>query len=178
MCHLSGRAMILAYFSKSWTASLDHEFQLSDDNSSVNQDGSQNLQTIHLRLILGDILISNHDLLSRQGSHPSWQTLKTWNFPFTLPGLENIWNLLKKWVNSGIFNSKPGHFFCCKYCVSRFTFQNVIYPKNLIYMFVISTYSTQPLIQSQINRGFHFLPLELTWKIHGILCYQRNGSPA
>ncbi len=35
--------------------------------------------------------------------------------------------------------------------------------KNLIYVFVISALSTQTLIQSQIDLGFHCIYLENTW---------------
>ncbi len=48
----------------------------------------------------------------------------------------------------------------------------------LIYYFVISTLSTQTLIQSQIDLGFHCFYLEITWRIHGILCHKRSGNPA
>ncbi len=44
--------------------------------------------------------------------------------------------------------------------------------KESIYIFVISILSTKPLIQSQIGLGFHCFYLEITWKIHGILCRQ------
>ncbi len=47
----------------------------------------------------------------------------------------------------------------------------------LIYFFVISTLSTQTLIQSQIDIGFHCFYLEITWKIQGILCHKRSGNP-
>ncbi len=47
----------------------------------------------------------------------------------------------------------------------------------LIYFFVISTLSTQTLIPSQIDIGFHCFYLEITWKIHRILCYKRSGNP-
>ncbi len=44
--------------------------------------------------------------------------------------------------------------------------------KKIIYIFVISTLSRQTLIQRQINLEFHCFYLEITWKIHGILCQQ------
>ncbi len=47
----------------------------------------------------------------------------------------------------------------------------------LIYFFVIFTLSIQTLIRSQIDLGFYCFNLEITWKIHGILCYKRNGNP-
>lgn len=33
----------------------------------------------------------------KQGCHPTWKTLSTWNLSFTFPGLEIAINLLKKW---------------------------------------------------------------------------------
>ncbi len=48
----------------------------------------------------------------------------------------------------------------------------------MIYFFVISTLSTQTLIQSQIDLGIHCFYLEITWKIYGILCHKRSGNPA
>ncbi len=55
----------------------------------------------------------------------------------------------------------------------KMSFTNII----LIYFFVISTLSTQILIRSQIDLGFHCFYLEITWKIHGILCHKRSGNP-
>ncbi len=48
----------------------------------------------------------------------------------------------------------------------------------MIYDSVISSLSTQTLIQSQIDLGFHCIYLEITWKIHEILCHQISGNPA
>ncbi len=49
----------------------------------------------------------------------------------------------------------------------------------LIYFFLVSTYfSTQTLIRSQIDLEFHCFYLEITWKIHGILCHKTGGNPA
>ncbi len=64
----------------------------------------------------------------------------------------------------------------CKFYVSSFIVQGVT-KIFLIYFFVISALSTQILIQSQINLGFHCFYLEITWKIHGILCHKRSGNP-
>ncbi len=47
----------------------------------------------------------------------------------------------------------------------------------LISFFVISTLSTQTLIRGEIDLGFHCFYLEITWKIHGILCHKRSGNP-
>ncbi len=59
---------------------------------------------------------------------------------FTFPGLEFAQKVRKTWN----FNSKPGFLFfiIIKFCVSKFTFQDVIYIKKIIYIFVISTLST------------------------------------
>ncbi len=46
----------------------------------------------------------------------------------------------------------------------------------LIYFFVISTLSTQTLIQSQIDLGLHCFYLEITWKIHGICVTREVGT--
>ncbi len=47
-----------------------------------------------------------------------------------------------------------------------------------MYFFVISTLSTQTLIWIHIDLGYHWFYLEITWKIHGILCHKRSGNPA
>ncbi len=48
----------------------------------------------------------------------------------------------------------------------------------LLYFFVISTLWSQTLIRSQNDLGFHCFYLDITWKIHGILCQKRSGNPA
>ncbi len=97
---------------------------------------------------------------------------------FTFPGPENACNLLKLWEKPGIVKLKTSKKHeICKFGISRFTFQDVIYKTNLIYTFVISTLSIQTLIQCQIGLGFHWFYPEITWKIHGILCSQRSGNP-
>ncbi len=110
-----------------------------------------------------------------QASHSTW---KTWNFVifFSRPGkcLEFAQKVVKTWN----FNSKPW---------KNMTFANSMFQAslfmmsfteiNLIYFFVISTLSTQTLIRSQIDLGFHCSYLEITWKILGILCYKRSGNP-
>ncbi len=54
--------------------------------------------------------------------------------------------------------------------------QDIFY-KNVIYIFIISTLSTQSyVIQSQINLEFHCSYLEITWKIHEISCHQIVGT--
>ncbi len=69
--------------------------------------------------------------LHNQGSHPTWKTLKTWNFVifFSKPGkcLEFAQKVVKTWN----FNSKPGKKLeICKFYVSSCTFQDVIYKNN------------------------------------------------
>ncbi len=112
-----------------------------------------------------------------QGSHPTW---KTWKFVifFSRPGkcLEFAQKVVKTWN----FNSKP--------VKKNFKFENSMFETSLfkisftkiilIYFFVIFTLSTQTLIQSQIDIGFHCFTMEITWKIHGILCHKRSGNPA
>ncbi len=68
------------------------------------------------------------------------------------------------------FNSKPG--INLKFANSMFqaSLLKMSFTKIIpIYFFVISTLSTQTLIRSQIDLGFHCFYLEITWKIHGIL---------
>ncbi len=103
-----------------------------------------------------------------QGSHPTW---KTWNFVF----------FFQAWKMPGICSksSKNLKFSNSMFQASLFkmSFTKII----LIYFFVkstLSTLSTQTLIRSQIDLGFHCSYLEITWKIHGILCHKRSGNPA
>ncbi len=91
--------------------------------------------------------------ITSQGSHPTW---KIWNFVifFSKPGkcLEFAQKVVKTWT----FNSKPW---------KNMTFANSMFQAslfkmsfteiNLIYFFLISTLSTQTLIWSQIDLGFH-----------------------
>ncbi len=93
---------------------------------------------------------------------------KGWKMPGICSKSGKTWN----------FNSKPGKNF--KFANSMFqsslfkmSFSKII----VIYFFVISTLSTQTLIQSQLDLGFHCFYLEITWKIHGILCHKRSGNP-
>ncbi len=116
------------------------------------------------------IYVINH------GSHPTW---KTWNFVlfFSRPGkcVEFAQKVVKTWN----FNSKPG-FFLLKFANSMFqaSLFKISLTKIILIYFVISTLSTQILIQSQIDLGFHCFYLEITWKIHGILCHKRSENPA
>ncbi len=96
---------------------------------------------------------------------------------FSRPGkcLEFAQKVVKTWN----FNSKPGtnlKFANSMFQASLFkiSFTKII----LIYFFVISTLSTQTLIRSQIDLGFHCFYLEITWRIHGILCHKRSWNPA
>ncbi len=84
--------------------------------------------------------------------------------------LFQAWKLLKN-CKTWKFNSKPGKTYFV-----NFVFQDVIFKIILIYVFVISALSTQTLIQIHIDLGFHCIYLEITWKIHGILCHQRSGN--
>ncbi len=118
-----------------------------------------------------------------QGFHPTWKTLKTWNFVifFSRPGkcLEFAKNKVVKTWN---FNLKPGKTWNLQILFQASLFKMSFTKIILIYFFVISTLSTQTLIDlgfwSQIDLGFHCFYLEITWKIHGILCHKRSGNPA
>ncbi len=79
---------------------------------------------------------------------------------FTFPSLENAWNLLKNCENLKFLLKTWKKLVLCKFCFSWFSFQDVIFKKILIYVFVISALSTQRLIQSQIDLGFHCIYLE------------------
>ncbi len=112
-----------------------------------------------------------------QGSHPTWKTLKTWNFVifFSRPGkcMEFTQKVVKTW------NFNPNLEKNLKFANSMF--QAVLFKISFtkiiqIYFFVISTLSTQTLIRSQIDLGFHCFYLEITWKIHVILWHKRSGK--
>ncbi len=102
-------------------------------------------------------------MVCNQGSHPTWKTLKTWNFVIFCPSLEFVQKVVKREI--------------CKFYVSSFIFKMSFTKVIQIYIFVISTLSTQTLIRSQINLGFDYFYLEITWKIRGILCHQIRGNP-
>ncbi len=113
-----------------------------------------------------------------QCSHPTWKTFKICNFVifFSRPGkwLEFAQKVVKTWN----FNSKPEKLEICKFYVSSFTFQDVIYKNNSdLHLCHIHIINTNTVIQRQIDLGFHCFYLEITWKIHGILCHQRSGNP-
>ncbi len=103
---------------------------------------------------------------------------KKWNFVifFSKPG--KCLEFPQKVVKTGNFNLKPGKnvkFANSMFQASLFkmSFTKII----LICFFVISTLSTQTLIRSQIDPGFYCFYLEITWKIHEILCHKRSGNP-
>ncbi len=114
-------------------------------------------------------------------------TLLASGFPPYLENLEFCHFLFHAWKMPGIcsksgktwnFNSKPGKnlkFANSMFQASLFkmSFTKII----LIYFFVISTLSTQTLIRNQIDFGFHCFYLEITWKIHGILCFTEKWEP-
>ncbi len=107
-----------------------------------------------------------------------------WFTVCSVPTLENLefcrllfqaWNLLKKWVNLGSLTEKPGKkLYISKFCVSRFTFQGVIYPKNhLNTYFLCLHYQHTHWFKAKLTWNF----IALTWKIHWILSHQRSGNP-
>ncbi len=107
-----------------------------------------------------------------QGSQP---TRKTWNFVifFSRPG--KCLEFAQKVVETWNFNSKPGKNMKLANSMFQASLFKMSFTKIILfYFFVISTLSTQTLIQSQIDLGF----ISITWKIHGILCYKRSGNPA
>ncbi len=113
-----------------------------------------------------------------QGSHLTWKTLKTWNFVIFFSRSGKCLECAQKVVKTWNFNLKPGKTvkfanFMFQVPLFKMSFTKII----LIYFFVISTLSTQTLIQSYIDLGFHCFYLKITWKIHGILCHKRSGNP-
>ncbi len=84
----------------------------------------------------------------------------------------------QKVVKTWNVNSKPGK--TVKFANSRFQaslFKMLFTKIIVIYFFLMSTLSTQTLIRSQIILRFHCFFLEITWKIHGIMCHKRSGNP-
>ncbi len=75
------------------------------------------------------------------------------------------------------FNSKSGNNLTFVNSVFQDSFFKMSFTQKYDFNFVISTLSTQTLIQSQIDLGFHCFYLEITWKIYGILCRQRSKNP-
>ncbi len=115
----------------------------------------------------------------------------TLNSPPYLENLENLefcHFLFQAWKMPGIcsksgktWNINTKHRKNLKF--ANYMFQASLFKMSftkiiLIYFFIISTLSTQTLIRSQIDIGFHCFYLEITWKIHGILCHKRSGNPA
>ncbi len=92
---------------------------------------------------------------------------------FSFPGLEFAQKVVKTWN----FNSKPEKNMKLANSMFQASLFKMSFTKIiLIYFFVISTLSTQTLIRSQIDLGFHVPGNNL--KIHGILCHKRSGNPA
>ncbi len=115
--------------------------------------------------------------LKFQCSHPTWKTLKTWNFIifFSRPG--KCLEVAQKVVKTCNCNTNPGKNL--KFANSMFlaSFKVLFTKIILIYLIVISTLSTQTLIRSQIDLGFHCFYLEITWKIHGFFVWPDKLEP-
>ncbi len=82
-----------------------------------------------------------HLVYMGQGSHPTW---KTWNFVIFFSRPEKYLEFAQKVVKTWNFNSKPGKKLeICKFYVSGFTFQDVIYKNNsdllLCHIYIINT---------------------------------------
>ncbi len=98
---------------------------------------------------------------------------------FSFPGLENGWNMLKKWEKPGLLTQNLEKILKFENSVFQTSLFKMSFTKIIrIYFFVISTLSTQTLIRRQIDLGFHCFYLIITWKIHVILCHKRSGNPA
>ncbi len=111
-----------------------------------------------------------------QGSHPTWKTVKPGILSFMFPGLEFAQKVEKRWK----FNSKPGgkKLEIYKFSHSIFTFQNVICKKNeKLHLCLIYIINTNTVLKPYLP-VILLLYLEITLKIHGILCHLRSGNPA
>ncbi len=82
---------------------------------------------------------------------------------FTFPGQENALNFFKKWEKPGILTQNLKEKKLCKYAVYIFTFQDVIYRKRIIYIYVITALSTQTMIRTEIDLGLYCFYPEITW---------------
>ncbi len=121
----------------------------------------------------GEKQLATHPTEYHQGSHPTWKTLKTWNFFILFSRLGKCLDFSGKVTKKNRnFNSKPGkRLEFRKFDVSRLTFQGV-FTKPIIYIIVISKLSTPTLwFEAKFNLGFHCFYLEIIWKIHGISCH-------
>ncbi len=92
-------------------------------------------------------------------------------------GLENAW-IGSKSVKGWNFNSNPRKKHeICKFNVPKVTFRDVIYKKIHLHLCHIYIINTNTVIQRQVDLGFQCFYLEITWKMQGMLCYQRSGNP-
>ncbi len=100
---------------------------------------------------------------------PTW---KTWNFVIYFSRLGKCLEFAQKVWKTWNCNSKPGKNLKFAISVFHYSLFKMLFTKQiLIYIFIISTLSTQ------IDLGFHCFYLEISWKIHGILCHQRGANP-
>ncbi len=90
---------------------------------------------------------------------------------FTLPG---NWSKRGKTWN---FNSKLWKIWILRISYFQINLSRCRYKKSFTSMLYLNWQNKNSVIQSQINLGFHCFYLEITWKIHGIPCHQRSGSP-
>ncbi len=101
-------------------------------------------------------------------------------FPPYLENLENLelcHFLFQTWKMPGICSKSGANLKFANFMFQASLFKMSFTEINLIY-FIISTLSTQTLIQSQIDLGLHCFYLKITWKLHGILNHKRRGNPA
>ncbi len=102
--------------------------------------------------------------------------LKPGILSFTFPGLENAWNLSKKWENPGILTQTLEKLYISKFGVSKFTFQDVIYKINsVVHLCHIYIINTNTVIQSQIDLEFYWFYLD-NLENNGISCNDRSGK--
>ncbi len=118
------------------------------------------MRSLRLASLLTIIILANVSLW-RQGSHAARRTLKNLEF---CDLLFHAWNLLKNSEKPGILTQNlEKKLVLCKFCFSRFTFQDVIFKKksdlHLCHICIINTNTDS----NQIDLGFHCIYLENTW---------------
>ncbi len=104
---------------------------------------------------------------------------KLWNLEFCHLCFQ-AWNLLKKWGKDGNLTQNLGEkkLEIYKFSLSIFTFQNVICKKNeKLHLCLIYIINTNTVLKPYLP-VILLLYLEITLKIHGILCHLRSGNPA
>ncbi len=73
-------------------------------------------------------------------------------------------------------NPKPGKKMKFENSVIQDSHFKMSFTKKILFISLLYLHYQNKLIQRQIDLGFHCLYLEITWKLHGILCHSEVGS--